>query len=458
MSRGRESTTPMDYEWQDNKGPVDPKSPWITAVPQQQPIKKRSHTALESPSKNIGFSTPNRPQLREPHNERYLFSQQSKSQPSIPVHFQPQSPWQPRTPSNIVDCSSGGETPNTPGFNDDSDAATPDTQFAHKMGRLMEGDTEKSPKKGRRSFLGTLFKSKSSSILSPTKEESAKYYSKKAENRVVKRRAKSRKAIVRDEYDSDTEMHDSASNPMPQAQEGMAVGAAAFFHWIEAHPNLPSVLSFYLQLLVNLFLGFAFMYVLYAAWCGIMNDVNLESQKSMVEIMVEIGACAKDYTQNRCAPETRVPHMEMVCNNWEKCMQRDPKKVARASVTARTFAMIFNSFVEEFSYKSMIFTVLIIFGGFNLSNWAFGLIRQKTSPHQYSDGYNYPPPPATPQRQPSGAYIDYQQQWQTPYQSQTPYGGTNKGMLQQASQSMPTLQLTEKDDRRSPSKRSRALA
>jgi hypothetical protein len=41
-------------------------------------------------------------------------------------------------------------------------------------------------------------------------------------------------------------------------------------------------------------------------------------------------------------------------------MNRDAKKVARASVTAKTFAKIFNSFVEEFSYKSMVCLVISV--------------------------------------------------------------------------------------------------
>jgi hypothetical protein len=93
-----------------------------------------------------------------------------------------------------------------------------------------------------------------------------------------------------------------------------------------------------------------------------------------------------------------------------------------------------------------IFTAIVIFGGFNLSNWAFGLLRsqqqQTQSHHQQqpndfvpqtphrviSNGYiqdhdNYPPP--------SGNYKQgYQQNWQqlppyqqqhAPYQSHTPY-------------------------------------
>lgn len=85
-----------------------------------------------------------------------------------------------------------------------------------------------------------------------------------------------------------------------------------------------------------------------------MTDVEIESSKHAAEVMVEISACALEYNRNRCRPEEVVPAMEKACGVWETCMNRDPRKVARASVTAKTFAMIFNSFVEEFSYKSMV--------------------------------------------------------------------------------------------------------
>ena len=77
--------------------------------------------------------------------------------------------------------------------------------------------------------------------------------------------------------------------------------------------------------------------------------------------MVEIAQCAKNYRENRCEPDTRVPAMEMACGNWETCMSRDPQKLARASVTVRACARIINSFFEEFSYKSMVCSVALLF-------------------------------------------------------------------------------------------------
>ncbi|KAI4643860.1 hypothetical protein J4E93_006873 [Alternaria ventricosa] len=395
MSRShRPSTTPMDFEWTNQTGPIDAQSPFLAASQQKkrespgpsfplgrdthgetQPLtsgppfgQPGPHSVLDSPSKN-GFATPNR--LRDPDNRMTYFSRDpSKPLPStpassVPAHIQP-SPWSMRTPSHDLDFSSGGETPGTPQV--DSDPGTPDTQLASKMGRLGNGDA----KGGRRD---SWFKRTFMSTPSPTKERdrerdkdaSQKYYSKKAENRIVKRRSErsrsKKRATVHDDDGEDSD-NDQRRPQIPPKEAGpvqqtLAMSVGGFLSWVEAHPNLPSVLSYYLQLTVNMFLGSLFIYIVYSAWAGVMTDVDIESSKHASEVMVEIAGCAIEYNRNRCRPEEVVPAMERACGVWETCMNRDPKKVARATVTAKTFAMIFNSFVEEFSYKSMVCCFLL---------------------------------------------------------------------------------------------------
>ena len=381
----------MDFEWTNKTGPVDSQSPFINAsqrkrepsnispvvsddIPHGTPeltsgpscAQPGPHAVLDSPSKG-GFATPNR--LRDPDNRMTYFNRDpSKPLPStpassVPAHIQP-SPWSMRTPSHDLDFSSGGETPGTPQI--DSDAGTPDTQLASRMGRLGSGDADK---KGARrdSWFKRTFMSTPSPTKERDKEQSQKYYSKKAENRIVKRRSErsrsKKRTDLRDDYGDDSD-NDQRRPPVPPKEAGpvrqtLAMTVGGFFSWVEAHPNLPSVLSYYLQLTVNMFLGSLFIYIVYSAWAGVMTDVDIESSKHASEVMVEIAACATEYNRNRCRPEEVVPAMEKACGVWETCMNRDPKKVARASVTAKTFAMIFNSFVEEFSYKSMVCVAII---------------------------------------------------------------------------------------------------
>ncbi|KAJ4310405.1 hypothetical protein N0V94_008462 [Neodidymelliopsis sp. IMI 364377] len=462
MSRGhRESLVPMDFEYTNGVGPVDQRSPFMninsshaakkrTSASLAQPIETLavlglpgSQSQLDSPSKNA-FATPNR--LRE---TALAFPQNNvKPLPSLPPHT---SAWTPRTPAADYDFSSGGETPNTPA--QDSEQATPDAQMAGRMQLLMDSPSPKKVGK-RQSFMKRISNWGSpspakESMKEVEKEVSRKHYNKNMEHRVAKRRSerersdRSRKkqVVLRDDDDETdnepTQVQKGAPKELGKVQQTYSGSIAGFFHWIEAHPGLPSVLSWYMQFTINAFLTAGFIYLVYCAYSGIMTDVEIESSKHSSEIWVEISLCAKNYRENRCDPDTRVPAMETACGNWETCMNRDPKKLARASVTVKTFATIINSFFEEFSYKSMIFLAILIFGGFNVSNWAFGLLRQQHAQPQpqYND---YAPPLQTPHRINSNSYIENGQQgWQTPYQ--TPYEG--RGFIQPSQP--PTLQHTQ---------------
>lgn len=74
------------------------------------------------------------------------------------------------------------------------------------------------------------------------------------------------------------------------------------------------------------------------------------------DILAEMAACAKNYIENRCSGDDgkRLPALETVCNNWERCMNRDPAKVGRAKVSAQTLAEVFNGFIEPISFKAMV--------------------------------------------------------------------------------------------------------
>lgn len=98
-----------------------------------------------------------------------------------------------------------------------------------------------------------------------------------------------------------------------------------------------------------------------------------------LDIMSEIGQCSKQYIENRCSPELRVPAMEKACLAWEACMKRDPSVVGRAKLSAETFAEIINGFIEPISYKTMIFILTALFGTIFLSNCAFSMARNRVS-------------------------------------------------------------------------------
>ena len=152
---------------------------------------------------------------------------------------------------------------------------------------------------------------------------------------------------------------DSSSDDTSRQHSGSKKGPQeAFFPTlikiIVDHPSLPHVLAFYVQLLWNLFLCLLFMYVLYTFWATIRQDVDMKAEESVSQALAEMAVCANEFVQNRCDRASRVPAMEAMCDNWENCMNRDPHKVARARISAHTFAEIFNSFIEPITYKAMV--------------------------------------------------------------------------------------------------------
>lgn len=228
-----------------------------------------------------------------------------------------------------------------------------------------------------------------------------------------------------EDYDQPPSSPRKTSGRLPDADENKPHWAKSFFSFIAQHPSLPETLTVYAQFIFNIFLLLCCGYLIYCFWSAVKGDVDTKAERAMADIMVESKKCVQEYESNNCASESRPPYMENVCENWLNCIKRDPKKVGRARVSAHTFAEIFNSFVEPISYKAMIFTIILVFSSFGVSNFVrkhiskdnskdnlansqnqvFSFFRGKAQQYQPNYGYAYgygAPPPPTPQRSFSG--------------------------------------------------------
>jgi hypothetical protein len=367
---------PMDYEYHNGSGPLDENSPFIAATKsfQQQehnrgfgsqrgdlPLSFQQQRAIDhikaakrpfgdvssSPTKSQGSSFPS---LRAPASgQTFLFSDVPHTDKPLPNP----NLWTPRN-NKIIDFSSGGETPDTVDNNADNEATpgTPKMGFRKKLFSGLSLSGRSSPTKEIVLAKG-----------SPGRGEIAKPYSNNIVSRIQKsrKRPEKRRRTRKDDYESEAEAG-AAGSRRDRALSGNQESrnnVASFFSYLETHPQLPHLLSFYAQLLLNLFFIFSVMYIAWSFWATIRADVDDKAEEAIAGALQEMAVCAKNYNENRCEHATRVPAMETVCNAWEKCMQRDPKAVGRARVSAHTFAEIFNSFVEPISYKAMVCSVLL---------------------------------------------------------------------------------------------------
>lgn len=116
-------------------------------------------------------------------------------------------------------------------------------------------------------------------------------------------------------------------------------------------------------------------YFVWTFYSTVKRDVDMKVDEYSADILQEMAMCSKDYLANNCMPGKRVPALETMCNAWERCMNRDPKIVGRARVSAETFAEIINGFLRPISFKSMVFVIFLLAGSLFVCNFGFGTYR-----------------------------------------------------------------------------------
>ncbi|EXJ90411.1 hypothetical protein A1O1_03512 [Capronia coronata CBS 617.96] len=376
--RGTES--PMDFEWQGH-GPMDPTSPFHKHIMDAQ-AKKRTHSEYDSPKK------PALPALREPNNQPFFFSNPPAS-PSPASPFRAPSFTTPRKPFDI-DFSSGPENSSPLDQTDNDD--TPDA-------KPLPIEFKSSPRKAenKRSSLFGLY---GRFAASPGRGEIRKPHSDAIARRIQKKRRRAQKfdkqlvlGKVDQTDDSEDDTPPSPSKPKgPQVEEvGWITGLFTFIH---TYPDAPSIIAKYLQVFFNAAILGGCLYMFWSFYATIRADVDRASDDAMAEVLAEMAICSKNYVENRCGADTRLPALESICSNWELCMNRDPSAVKRARLSAHTFAEIFNSFVEPISLKTMIFTITLVVVGLVVNNATFTLYRRQQEQHH-----------AGMYRPPSGSYM-----------------------------------------------------
>jgi hypothetical protein len=152
-----------------------------------------------------------------------------------------------------------------------------------------------------------------------------------------------------DDEDSDDEEVDyKKSHQKPRKAKSSARD------WLEMHRDIPEVVSSYLQMFVHASWVLLAIYILFSCFRIVRQDLDNRVQESVAVAASKIQECSLNYITNRCNPDLRVPAMEAICAQWERCMNDDPNKVGRSSVSAAMLAEILNSFVSELHWKTMV--------------------------------------------------------------------------------------------------------
>lgn len=387
----RTTESPMEFEWQ-SQAPMDITSPFAQLGnrhnnPNMNPnitndgIRglKRNHSIF-----NTSPSKAQHPSLSEPNSQPYLFSSTGTIKPA-PAFRNPSF----TTPRKFdIDFSSGAENPSSPEWADGED--TPDQKggannglMHFRGGSLLNKDSHTSTTNKPASGVAGLFgKFGASPTPAPGKGEivSSRKYSTAVSNKVQKRRKREIERYLRkerynhnnatdDSSESDAHgsgdlqrsRHSSRSSKRDQPSQGQTQSHipfwSTFFTFLETHPTIPAILSYYAQFICNVSILCFGLWIMWSFAATIRSDVDRASEEATAEIIADMSVCAKSFVENRCGGDNVPPALKGACESWERCMNRDPRGVGRAKVSAKTFAEIFNSFVEPISYKAMVSSV-----------------------------------------------------------------------------------------------------
>ncbi|EED14299.1 nuclear envelope protein Brr6, putative [Talaromyces stipitatus ATCC 10500] len=381
----RTAESPMDFEWQ-TRAPGDITSPFYQLGLQHDnqkksfvfdsPLKKQS-----APTQSFNFSQPSPQRNGSPNRPDAIFG---KSSFQTPRKFD-------------LDFSSGAENMSSPENADNE--GTPESIQVNKNERR-----------------NSLFRFYGRFAPSPGRGEIPRVTNHKTDHarRIHKRKIRDRdinRHLRRDsDYDSDRpssreeaqqlskfETKKFEQTPSPSLPPQGSTWAH-FFAFLDEHPNLPAILSYWLQLVWNLVLFSLVTWVVVSFVLTIKQDIDHAADAKRNDILTEISTCKEFYIQNSCNLASRPPALNEVCNNWERCMDQDPNRVARATVSVQTISAIITGFVDAISFKAFSYFLLTITTITIASNWSFIALR-----HQYTKKEDRRPYPNSqhPQGQPS---------------------------------------------------------
>lgn len=181
-------------------------------------------------------------------------------------------------------------------------------------------------------------------------------------------------------YHDDLDVHENVFCEKPKAQVPPPQDGSVTSWWL-SNPSVPYTLSLYLQLACNALLSLGIILLAYIMYRGIRSDVDHRIDLYTTDVMIEISHCSRDYYRNKCDGPKRPPALENSCDQWAKCMNRDPRQIGTAKITAEAFGDIVNAFVATISWKFVVIVVAFFLGGLGFTNRAFSSYRHSLSLH-----------------------------------------------------------------------------
>lgn len=358
----------MDFEWERKDLKAD--SPWIpknntpnflNSSTRHQPYKQQE-SILNSRTGHSVFKTPSTPSSQTEKQNRQYFSTAASAASAAPAAAAAAAANSSNLHTGPAFAPSGSFSPMNNLSNTDNSKHSRASDMPDGDVSMTSPETFKQIPQQRPTSSGRM-----DPLMTPTERLTGRgevRRGKFSDQRIHKRKPRSlyereksyanaHRGGRRDGYDDNDTVEsdsDASANSTPAPRSRMRAKKTSP-KWDQ---HFPHVASLYLQLFVNAFLVSIVLYVAYGFITTVKGDVDMKVKKIISLTIHEMAECSQKFVENRCAPGTRVPALEMRCLEWERCMSQDPEEVGRAKVSAHTFAEIVNSLIEPLSYKAMV--------------------------------------------------------------------------------------------------------
>ncbi|KAL5906792.1 hypothetical protein ACKVV1_011196 [Pyricularia oryzae] len=418
----------MDWEYHNNKGPVDATSPFAQAS--QRGAKLSSFASPAPPQypsmRPNPFSKPDITMTDSPFKTQAQKASQSSIFSSSLQNHPRATPFRNTaftTPQRRVDElaseMSGAET--SPALTDISEAAmdnTPEPDSRDDFGKMTI-----TPARAKHLFAASPTRSTAAHISG--RGELPRPRDARSHDRVRKRRRQFGDrdvGSVRPRLHADSDQSDVDVDDEDSSREGSRSGnnrrqrrrdnpgwLSNFLTTIHDHPNAPVIMSWWIQFAVNL--SFALMGVAAFAVMGhmILADFRYAASEARSKLLAEMEACTHEYTKNRCAPKVdRLPALGVVCDEWEICMNQDPEKIKSLAISSKQMAITINEFFNVLSFKAWGFILSLIIIFLLANNLGHSKFRQSMASEVKSQQASAPAPSQhlfPPSQDPKQAFI-----------------------------------------------------
>ncbi|KAF9965121.1 hypothetical protein BGZ70_005370 [Mortierella alpina] len=175
--------------------------------------------------------------------------------------------------------------------------------------------------------------------------------------------------------------------------------------WSE-NVDLPFILSGYVQVAMNAVFAMVMVYIAASFIIGIQSEVSMNANVVMKEELKRLEVCEQRWKSFDCDNLVNPVGDKLAwCAEARKCLESIPNVPGRASVAAKTFGLIVDSFVHAISFKTMAFVLVVLFGGLYVSNNTLSSYRNSYILHHQTDA-SPPPAPSSSSAAASRANMD----------------------------------------------------